>query len=198
MRNPITILITVSAALFLVFFPTDIFAQNIAQLHEFNQTRLVFNQRGMLILGAWAIGNMIWGGIGASRSLGVKKGFHQMNLYWNTVNLAIAAFGYYQAINDSPDIDFLATIVAQHGIEKILLFNGALDIAYMTGGLFMLERGRRKDDERLLGFGKSVILQGAFLMVFDAILYGFHVSNAKELPELMKNLNLVLTGIFLP
>ncbi|MEP2132408.1 MAG: hypothetical protein ABJI77_14730 [Algoriphagus sp.] len=198
MRNPITILITVSAALFLVFFPTDIFAQNIAQLHEFNQTRLVFNQRGMLILGAWAIGNMIWGGIGASRSLGVKKGFHQMNLYWNTVNLAIAAFGYYQAINDSPDIDFLATIVAQHGIEKILLFNAALDIAYMTGGLFMLERGRRKDDERLLGFGKSVILQGAFLMVFDAILYGFHVSNAKELPELMKNLNLVLTGIFLP
>jgi hypothetical protein len=149
----------------------------------------------MLILGSWAVGNMVWGGIGASQSAGEVKAFHQMNLYWNAVNLAIAGFGYYQATKEVPGTDFWATMEAQHGIEKILLLNGALDLAYMAGGLYMKERGLRKSNERLIGFGKSVILQGAFLLAFDGVMYGFHQAHGKELPELVQNISLGPTGV---
>ena len=76
----------------------------------------------MLILGSWAVGNMIWGGIGASQSMGENKAFHQMNLYWNSVNLIIAGLGYWQATKESPGTDLWQTMDAQNGIEKILEF----------------------------------------------------------------------------
>mgnify|MGYP006200084509 FL=1 len=177
---------------FLMSFP--LLAQEIPALQDFNQTRLDYNRSGMLILGSWAIGNMVWGGIGANQSTGEVKAFHQMNLYWNAVNLAIAGFGYYQATKEVPGTDFWATMEAQQSIEKILLVNAALDVAYMAGGLYMKERGMRTDNSRLVGFGKSVILQGAFLMAFDAVMYGFHQAHAGELPGLVQNLSLGPTG----
>ncbi|MFN4000179.1 DUF6992 family protein [Algoriphagus sp.] len=170
-------------------------AQDIPVLQDFNQTRLDYNEKGMLILGSWAVGNMVWGGIGASQTTGQTKAFHQMNLYWNSVNLLIAGFGYYQATKETPGTDFWATVEAQHGIEKVLLFNGALDLAYMAGGLYMKERGLRKDNDRLIGFGKSVILQGAFLLAFDGVMYGFHQVHGKELPGLVQNISLGTSGV---
>lgn len=170
-------------------------AQEIPALQEFNQTRLDYNRNGMLILGSWAVGNMVWGGIGASQSTGETKAFHQMNLYWNSVNLLIAGFGYWQAIKESPGTDFWATMEAQQGIEKVLLVNAALDVAYMAGGLYLKERGLRTDNSKLVGFGKSVILQGAFLMAFDAVMFGIHQSHGKELPSLVQNISLGPTGV---
>ena len=178
---------------FLVSFP--LLAQEIPALQDFNQTRLGYNRSGMLILGTWAIGNMVWGGIGASQTSGEVKAFHQMNLYWNSVNLVIAGFGYYQATKEVPGTDFWATMNAQQSIEKILLVNAALDVAYMAGGLYMKERGLRSDNSRLVGFGQSVILQGAFLMAFDAVMYGFHQAHAGELPGLVQNISLGPTGL---
>jgi len=194
MKNSNTPIYFTLALILVFFFPTEIFAQNISQLQEFNQTRLDYNQKGMVILGSWAVGNIVWGGIGASQSTGQTKAFHQMNLYWNSVNLVIAGFGYWQATKETPGTDFWATMEAQQGIEKVLLFNGALDLAYIAGGLYMKERGLRKENDRLIGFGKSIILQGAFLMVFDGVMYGFHQSHAKELPELVQNISLGPTG----
>lgn len=185
-----------SALLLVIFlFAGPLFAQEIPGLYQFNQTRLDYNQTGMLILGSWAVGNVVWGGIGASQSVGEVKAFHQMNLYWNTVNLAIAGFGYWQATKEVPGTDFWATLEAQHGIEKVLLFNTALDLGYIAGGLYLKERGLRTDNSRLVGFGKSLILQGAFLMAFDAVMVGFHQAHAGELPGLVQNLSLGPSGI---
>lgn len=182
-------------ALFFIAFES--LSQEIPALESFNQTRLDYNQKGMLILGSWAVGNMIWGGIGATQSMGENKAFHQMNLYWNSVNLIIAGLGYWQATKESPGTDFWQTMDAQNGIEKILLFNAALDLAYMGGGLYLKERGLRKSNERLIGFGKSVILQGAFLLVFDGIMYSFHSAHAKDLPGIVQNLSLSPNGVAL-
>lgn len=180
--------------LFFFLIALPLMAQEIPALTDFNQTRIDYNQKGMLILGSWAVGNMVWGGIGALQSSGEVKAFHQMNVYWNAVNLAIAGFGYWQATKEVPDNDFWATMEAQQSMEKILLVNAALDVAYMAGGLYLKERGMRKDNDRLIGFGKSVILQGAFLMAFDAVMYGFHHAHAGELPELVQNISLGPTG----
>ena len=64
-------------------------------LEEINDKRLQLNQNGMKILGGWAAGNIVTGGIGMSKSYGSVKYFHQMNLAWNGVNLAIAGLGYF-------------------------------------------------------------------------------------------------------
>lgn len=178
---------------FLGSFP--LLAQEIPALADFNQTRINYNRQGMIILGSWAVGNMVWGGIGASQTSGQTKAFHQMNLYWNSVNLLIAGFGYWQATKETPGTDFWATVEAQQGIEKVLLLNGALDVAYMAGGFFLKERGLRKSNDRLIGFGKSVILQGAFLLAFDGVLYGFHQVHDKELPALVQNISLGPSGV---
>lgn len=185
------------SALILFFFLVSIplMAQEIPALQDFNQTRLDYNRSGMLILGSWALGNMVWGGIGANQNTGEVKAFHQMNMYWNAVNLAIAGFGYYQAIKEVPGTDFWATLEAQQSIEKILLINSALDVAYMAGGFYLKERGLRTDNTRLVGFGKSVILQGAFLMAFDAVMFGFHQTHGKEIPGLIQNVSLGLSGV---
>ncbi|MCH7409900.1 hypothetical protein MM239_10880 [Belliella sp. DSM 111904] len=172
-------------------------AQNEQQekLVEFNAKRIEYNKSGMLILGSWAVGNMVLGGVMAGRTSGQTKAFHQMNIYWNTVNLAIAGFGYYSAMKEIPGSDFWETMQAQHGIEKILIVNAALDVAYMAGGLYLNERGRRVGSEQLQGFGKSVILQGAFLMSFDAIKYAFHLGHGKALPEIVKHIGTTQNGI---
>ncbi|WP_425639447.1 DUF6992 family protein [Algoriphagus yeomjeoni] len=177
-----------------VFLPLDTFAQSIAELQDFNQTRISYNEKGMMILGGWAVGNMIWGGIAAGQTTGQTKAFHQMNLYWNSVNLVIAGFGYWQATKDTPGTDFWATMDAQQNMEKILLFNAALDIAYIAGGMYLKERGLRLNKDKFIGFGKSIILQGAFLLTFDAVMYTFHHNHAKELPQIVNQISLGPTG----
>ncbi|MBY5950438.1 hypothetical protein KUV23_05600 [Algoriphagus marincola] len=178
------------------FFANELMAQQ-QELDFFNTTRTDFNRKGMVILGSWAVGNMLWGGIAASQTTGSDKAFHQMNLYWNSVNLIIAGFGYWQASKSPEAMSLWETIEAQQGIEKVLLVNAALDFGYMAGGLYLKERGLRKNNERLQGFGKSIILQGAFLLTFDAIMYGFHSHHAQALPEFVNQLSLGPTGFSL-
>lgn len=158
-----------------------LFGQEGVVLEGFNQVRLAYNQSGMLILGTWAIVNIIWGCLSARKATGKTKAFHRMNAFWNLVNLAIAGFGYWQASQELPGLDFWESLSAQHSIEKILLLNAGLDLGYLAMGGYLMERGRRKGKEQWVGFGKSIMLQGAFLLVFDMILYGFHHSHGAEL-----------------
>jgi hypothetical protein len=180
--------------LFLLFIPWNAIAQEIPELTAFNQTRINYNESGMIILGSWAVGNMIWGGIGASNSTGQTKAFHQMNIYWNSVNLIIAGFGFWQANGEIANSDFFGTTNSQQKIEKILLFNAALDVAYMAGGMYLKERGLRLNKDKFIGFGKSIILQGAFLFTFDALMYTFHAVHAKELPAIVQQISIQPNG----
>jgi hypothetical protein len=114
-----------------------------------------------------------------------------MNAYWNLVNLGIAGFGYWQASQVSLMANFWEVLVAQQQIEKILLANAALDFGYIALGLYLIERGRRMEKEKWIGFGKSILLQGAFLLLFDAILYGYQQQLGMDLVELLKGLDAV-------
>ncbi|MCH7397224.1 hypothetical protein MM236_04450 [Belliella sp. DSM 107340] len=189
MQNELNVKPAILLILVFMVFVSFADAQDIpTQLTEFNQVRIDYNKSGMMILGSWAVGNIVLGGVMAGRTSGETKAFHQMNMYWNTVNLAIAGFGYYAAMKESPSSEFWETLSAQYSIEKILLLNAALDIGYIAGGFYLIERGKRLGKEQLTGFGKSVILQGAFLMSFDAIKYAFHNVHGKELPKIVENL----------
>ena len=132
------------------------------------------NKKGMLVLGSWATANIAMSPILASRNTGSAKYFHQMNGYWNSVNLVIAGIGYYAASKTDPSGFTLAeTIKEQYKLEKILLFNAGLDLAYIAGGFYLKERAKTTtgNADRLKGFGQSLILQGGFLFAFDVAFY---------------------------
>lgn len=176
--------------LFLLFGTLSLpaMAQDSAALEFFNSTRLEYNRQGMWILGSWAILNLLVGTIASFQTRGQVQAFHQMNGYWNLVNLGIAGYGYWQASQISLVVSFWEVLTAQQQIEKVLLFNSALDLAYMAIGFFLIEKGLRLKKERWIGFGKSILLQGAFLLLFDGILVGFQLDLGAELLEWAKSL----------
>jgi hypothetical protein len=162
-------------------------AQEVPALEDFNGTRLEYNRQGMWILGSWALLNLLVGTIRGMQTRGQVQAFHRMNAYWNLVNLGIAGFGYWQA-SQVAVLNFWEVLVAQQEIEKILLANAALDFGYIALGLYLIERGRRMEKEKWIGFGKSILLQGAFLLLFDAILYGYQQQLGMDLVEFLKGL----------
>jgi len=155
-------------------------------LEDFNRNRLQKQKTGMLILGGWAVGNIASGIILSGQREGSDKYFHAMNAGWNAVNLIIAGFGYYGAFKGDPaSFDLYQTVQEQHKFQKILLFNAGLDIGYMAGGLYLIERSKNtsKNPERLKGFGQSIILQGGFLFAFDLVNFFVHSGHNEELKQ---------------
>jgi hypothetical protein len=169
-------------------FSLPALAQDSAALEVFNLTRLEYNRQGMWILGSWALLNLLIGTVRGFQTRGQVQAFHQMNAYWNLVNLGIAGYGFWQASQVSLVVNFWEVLTAQQQIEKVLLFNAALDVAYMAIGFFLLERGLRLEKKRWIGFGKSILLQGAFLLLFDGILVGFQMDLGSELLEWAKSI----------
>ena len=171
-RSPLLIL----SVLLLIFLCTPVLSGQTEQLDllAYNQQSINHQQKAMLGLGAWAVGNIGVGLALRGSSEGSTKHFHEMNALWNTVNLAIAGFGYYSAMNSDPAAWDLATSLQKHQqFQKILLFNTGLDVGYVLGGLYLTERAKRPDEnsDRLKGFGNAIMLQGGFLFAFDLVNY---------------------------
>ena len=152
----------------------------------------------MLILGGWALSNVLVSPVLARRSDGVTKHFYQMNAYWNIVNLGIAAAGYLNTLNqDINSMTLTASISEQQSIEKVLLFNTGLDVAYIMGGFYMMERARRGggQSDRLKGFGRSIVLQGGFLFAFDLLFYLNMNAHGKGFHKLMSHVAMTPNGL---
>lgn len=157
-----------------------------APLFQERQDFLKLNRQAMTVLGGWATGNMITSGILLGQHQGEERVFHAMNIGWNAVNLSIAAWGYFRTPalvgRESGQLD---VIERQGRFRNILAFNTGLDIAYIVTGLYAWERGRTSDRHRALlrGTGKSLMLQGTFLLVFDAIQLGAHYRHGRRFLE---------------
>lgn len=171
-------------------------------LDSLHQTRLSLNKTAMLTLGAWAVGNMALNGalmLGSSRTLSssnqqeqVPFYFQQMNVFWNVVNLGLAAGGYFGSLNEPTSAISLAdAFEKQASIERILLLNAGLDVAYMATGAWLLERSKTDTERTALwqGYGQSLILQGAFLLVFDVAVYAIqHSTTEPMIRELLERI----------
>ncbi|MES2328596.1 MAG: hypothetical protein V4539_03270 [Bacteroidota bacterium] len=146
------------------------------------------NKKNMYILGAWAGANILQGTISASNTKGTEHYFHQMNAYWNIANIAIAGMGLLSIRKQlTGPHSFERNMKEQHQLEKIIVFNGGLDLAYLATGLYLRERGNRLNKDQTTGYGNSLLLQGGFLLIFDIIQYTGHRRNGKLLEESMAN-----------
>jgi hypothetical protein len=162
------------------------FVQMLAQdsisdsLFAFHQNRMNINESAMIVLGGWAAGNILLGTYGNFKSTGEAKYFHQFNAMWNVVNLGIASFGYFNAINSDPASMTNVEIIKDfNSLQNFLLLNAGLDVAYIATGFYLKERSKNSSSsERLRGYGNSLLLQGGFLLAFDIALYFIHQNNA--------------------
>lgn len=172
------------AALFL-FIGYQASAQD--SLRYFNQQRYHITTTGMQVLGSWGVANTVVGGIGWASSSGQTKYFHQMNTFWGIANIGAAVLGYTGA-QKGKDKNYTAaeTQKEQIKIQKIFLINAGLDVAYIGTGIYLNHRGNTHTDDKLQGYGKAVILQGAFLLLFDATMYGTHHSNGNKLRNFLQ------------
>ena len=151
-------------------------------------SRAGLNKRNMYVLGAWAGANILQGTISASNTTGTDHFFHQMNAYWNIANLAIATVGLLSIKKQmTGPHSFERNMREQHQLEKIIVFNGGLDLAYLATGLYLKERGDRLNKDQLKCYGTSLLLQGGFLLIFDIIQYTGHRRNGKLLEKNMAN-----------
>lgn len=167
--------------------------QSDSHLHSFNLERMSIQQTGMQTLGIWALTNIAIGTYASMTTSGERQSFWQMNAGWNIVNAGIAGMGYF---SQSIPTTLSATIHEQSSIETLLAFNAGLDIAYIIGGLYMKEKANTSDTpERLRGFGNAIMLQGAFLFIFDAILYGVHAHHGSSLPTIIQSMYISTQGI---
>ena len=136
---------------------------------------LAITRTGMYVLGGWAVANIAGGAYGWATATGSAKYFGQMNLFWNVINLSIAGIGLYSnqntGISDLAVNEMISKLIKT---ENILLINAGLDVAYMGAGFLLRHYSSRSVNrhDMLKGYGNSVILQGAFLFVFDLALYG--------------------------
>ena len=181
----------------LFFAPGEMIAQNLSEtLTEFNKQRIGLNTKGMFVLGSWAATNIAVGTIGYLNSNGSKKYLHQMNAAWNVVNLAIAGVALHQyAQVDPASLTFSQSLTKAHNIEKILMINIGLNVAYMATGGYLWERGIRTTSNRLRGYGQSLLIQGGFLLLFDSTLYLLNRSNNEQLQSIIDNVSVTGTQL---
>jgi hypothetical protein len=150
--------------------------------------RTTLQRNNMYVLGAWAGANIIQGSISASNATGSDHYFHQMNVYWNLANLAVATAGFFAARNQATgEHSFERNLREQHQVETILALNGGLDIAYIMTGFYLKERGNRLAKNQPTGYGNSLLLQGGFLLIFDIIQYFEYRHNGKMLEKIPGN-----------
>ena len=165
--------------------------------------RTMLNKTNMTVLLAWSGANLVQGSISAGNLKGSPHYFHQMNAYFNIINLAIAGYGLYEVRKQmNKKLSLLQNLRQQQKIESLLLLNSGLDLSYITTGLYLRERGTNKLNEQTKGYGGSLILQGSFLLVFDLIQYIEHRQNGQLLNKYLGNLQFASTangvGLIMP
>ena len=152
-------------------------------LAAFQKQQSRIQQQGMWFLGSWAMANIGGSGYMMTQTEDSRYYFHQMNVYWNLVNMGIAVTGYFNA----PDSDVTKRTTElyreSNDFSKLLLLNTGLDVAYITTGLYLKEKAKNhnKRQSRYKGYGNSLMLQGGFLLVFDVTLFILNESSINDL-----------------
>lgn len=148
-----------------------------ASVDRLAERRDAINRGGMGTLIGWAVANIGVGAVGWATTEGRWRAFHQMNVAWNAVNLGIGIAGYLGSSGASePPGGPVDALDESRGIQQILLLNAGLDVAYVAGGGWLREVGRSRDEPSFVGWGEGMMVQGAFLLGLDAVLWSLHQS----------------------
>jgi hypothetical protein len=149
------------------------FAQEIWIPEAFVQTQGRLNKDGAIALSFWAIGNITYSGIQYGKTSGETQRFHQMGIFWNSANLALAIPKFIRGYKIyKGKVDLKLDLYNPRKYMKQYLFSSCIDLLYIgTGALINGRSSHARDPERAAGFGKSIMVQGGFLLSFDAVMF---------------------------
>lgn len=158
-------------------------------------SRYVLNDKAMRTLGTFATANIISGFILANNTSGEAKYFWRMNAYWNLANLGIAGLNLLQTqLVPLKHYSFTSNLKEQLKIEKTYVLNLGLDAGYITTGILLRSKGKVTTDinkqDRLKGYGTSIIVQGALLGVMDIVMLSLHHKNTERMHNRLNSLEL--------
>jgi hypothetical protein len=161
-------------------------------LLKFEKERTRIQKNSMIALAGWSAANIIVSGIATDTRNKEMRYFHQMNVMWGGINLAIAGLGYWGASKEKINNPVLAEVLKhQNRIEKTYLINAGLDVVYVGAGLLMNKTSyNQKSPEKFRGYGNSIMLQGGFLLIYDAILYAIHKNHGNKLKGMSEKVEL--------
>lgn len=150
---------------------------------EFHDRRARTQLAGMGVLTGWAAANIVGGVALGFTTDGAVRHFHQMNAMWNTVNLVLGAIGLHNARRDrvrERDLAWPAQRARATSSQIVFSINVGLDALYIMAGATTLELGRLHHRPRLAGYGSAIVLQGTFLLAFDALMVAAHGANLRR------------------
>jgi hypothetical protein len=169
---------------FILFIPFSLtfYSQedNLSNLEKINLDTSILHSKfyktqenAMKILGGWSLINIASSPFLKTTSIESWPHFHQMNFNWNLVNISIAGFGYLGIKKRKEKYWSLSSLeTEQNKLKKSLALNMGLDACYIIAGCLLKNRVEKlstQDQARNIGFGNSLMLQGGFLLAFDAV-----------------------------
>jgi len=179
----------VFASLLFLFFSSQLFSQinRDSVIFRLSENRIREERTAMYTLGSWSVVNIASGIYGRHNSSGSTRYFHEMNALWNSVNISLAIGGLLKIKKEEATNQLGSELIKRNQLEKTLLFNAGIDLAYIATGFYLMERSRRPANEvtvnRLNGYGRSLILQGGFLFIFDTGFAAISAYKSKFLRE---------------
>ena len=161
-------------------------------LVRFEKERVRYTKNAMVALAGWSVVNIVGSGFATNTRNKEMRYFHQMNVMWGGINLALSGLGYFGASREKIDNPVLADVLKhQNRIEKTYLINLGLDVAYVGAGLLMNKTSdNQKNPAKFEGYGNSIMVQGGFLLLYDAIVYSIHHKHGKQLKGMGDKLTL--------
>ena len=134
-----------------------------AQLQGSEYDPLRHQKRAMNVLLGWSGASVIAGSAMLFNESRTIRDFGIQNMAWGVIDGGIALFAR-RSILDKWDSN-ISFQEEKRNFRKLLLINSLLDIAYVGVGTALAAYGR----DKLKGHGYGIIIQGAFLLLFDGI-----------------------------
>ena len=166
---------------FLLLLGEDVYSQiRTPDIQQIEHDRNRISKNGSISLAIWSGINISVGTIGyLTQPKNEWTYFQEMNVFWNIVNLGLAIPGIL--IKEKKQASIVESLKKHNNIQTVYLINAALDISYITAGVFLRLLGSEKNDIRMKGYGSSLLLQGGYLMVYDLVQYILLKRNATKL-----------------
>jgi hypothetical protein len=137
------------------------------------QNFFVYQRRALRPLLRWGVGSSL---LGAALALFPSPYWRQFGLQaaaWGAIDAVLAIAGRRDALLKAErsahgEIDAAHERAAAEQLQRILLVNAGLDVAYIAAGLATALRYADAPGRR--GLGHGIAAQGAFLLIFDSLL----------------------------
>lgn len=164
-----------------------------------NTLRIKINTTGMKVLGGWSVLNVATGAAGYFAAGNREwKAFHGMNALWGAVNLGIAGMGYVSARKEIDAHYDCGDMLHRYEVNKrLFLLNAGLDVLYVSSGIYLQKHAKTVGTDAAVwrGFGKSVTMQGIFLLVFDGVMFSMHQHQDKKWYRVLNGICVTGNGV---